>query len=197
MSGFRYSLNSSTIKTTPILQKIEVAAQAGYEGIELWHDDMDQFVASGGTLPQLRSALDAHGLAVPTTIHLKQWFQTEGSEYQTALDDAHRKFEQAAAVGAKCVVAGPPRESANRELGARHYHELLEIGRQYGVRPAFEYLGFVDDIKTIEDAIEIIERSGHPDACIVLDPFHCYVGGGPIESFVGGERKRRKGGGEI
>ncbi|MCA9037477.1 MAG: TIM barrel protein, partial [Planctomycetaceae bacterium] len=153
MSAFRYSLNSSTIKTTPILQKIAVAAEAGFEGIELWHDDIDQFLAEGGTLQQLRQSLQTSGLKVPTTIHLKQWFQSEGDEYAQAIQDAHRKFEQAAAVGAEFTVAGPPHGHADRALGAERYHHLLEIGRKYGVRPAFEYLGFVEDIKTIDDAI--------------------------------------------
>ncbi|MCA9062249.1 MAG: sugar phosphate isomerase/epimerase [Planctomycetaceae bacterium] len=183
MSTLRYSLNSSTIKTTPLMRKIEVAAEAGYEGIELWHDDIDAALSSGISLADIRKALDDRGLAVPTTIHLKDWFQPAGDIHAQAMDDAKRKLEQAAAVGAPHTVAGPPHGIADRDLGARHYHELLELGRQFGVRPAFEYLGFVEDIKTIEDALDIIQRSGHPDATIVLDPFHCYVGGGPIESI--------------
>jgi 2-keto-myo-inositol isomerase len=183
MSGFRYSLNTSTIRTTPLLQKISVAAAAGYSGIELWHADIDAWLTAGGTLRDLRRALDDHGLSVPTTIHLKQWFQSAGDEYRDVLEDSRRKFEQAAAVGAAFVVAGPPPDAANRPLGARRYFELMELGLSFGVRPAFEYLGFVQDIRTNDDAIDITERSGHPQACLVLDPFHCYVGGGSIESI--------------
>ncbi|MCA9058787.1 MAG: sugar phosphate isomerase/epimerase, partial [Planctomycetaceae bacterium] len=181
MSGFRYSLNSSTIKTTPLFRKIEVAAEAGYEGIELWHDDIDAVLAAGGTLQEIRRVLDDHGLAVPTTIHLKDWFQPAGETHVAAMGEARRKLEQAAAVGAPFTVAGPPHGAADRELGARHYHELLELGREFGVRPAFEYLGFVADIRTVDSALDILDRSGHSDAAIVLDPFHCYVGGGSME----------------
>lgn len=183
MSTFRYSLNSSTIRTTPLMEKIRVAGEAGYAAIELWHDDIDATLAKGVTLADIRQALLDHGLAVPTTIHLKQWFQTTGAEYDSVVEDSKRKLEQAAAVGAPYVVAGPPAGVADRELGGRRYHELLELGRQFGVIPAFEYLGFVEDIRTIEDAIEIMTRADHPDAHIVLDPFHCYVGGGPIDSI--------------
>ena len=184
MTEFRYSLNSSTIKTTPILQKIAVAAEAGYEGIELWHDDMDAHIEAGGTIEEIRKCVDDHGLAVPTTIHMKDWFQPEGDVHTEAMEIAKRKLEQAAAVGAPHTVAGPPHGQADRELGQRHYHELLELGRQFNVRPAFEYLGFIQDLKTIDDAIEIIEGCAHPAACIVLDPFHCYVGGGGVESIA-------------
>lgn len=183
MSGFRYSLNSSTIRTTPLLRKIAVASEAGYSGIELWHDDIDAYLSGGGSLSELRRALDDHGLMVPTTIHLKQWFQTVGDEYAAVISDTQRKLEQAAAVGACYTVAGPPPGIADRQLGARRYFDLLELGKQFAVCPAFEYLGFVEDIRTIDDALEIMDGSGHPDACIVLDPFHCYVGGGSMESI--------------
>jgi 2-keto-myo-inositol isomerase len=182
-AGFQYCLNSSTIKPTPILQKIEVAAKAGYVGIELWHDDIDAYVASGGSVSDIRKAVDDAGLAVPTTIHIHSWFQPAGEVHEQAMDEAKRKLEIAAAVGAPHAVAGPPHGSADRELGAKHYRDLLELGRQFGVKPSIEYLGFVEDFTSIEDAIGIMENCGDPDATVILDPFHCFVGGGPIESI--------------
>jgi sugar phosphate isomerase/epimerase len=183
MSRFRYCLNASTICTTPILRQIEVARTAGYEAIELWHDHIDLHLGSGGTLNEIRRAIDDNGLVVPTTIYLAGWFQPAGAEHSKALDEVRRRLEQSAVVGATFAIAGPPAGKADRELGARHYSELLEIGRTFGVRPAFEYLGFVEDINTIDDAIEIMQRCGHPDATIVVDPFHCWRGGGPIASL--------------
>ncbi|MCA9082541.1 MAG: sugar phosphate isomerase/epimerase [Planctomycetaceae bacterium] len=181
---FQYSLNSSTIKTTPLLQKIETAGKAGYAGIELWHDDLDAHVQDGGQLADVRKALNDNGLKVPTTIHMKDWFQPAGEPHTQAMETARRKLEQAAEVGAPFTVAGPPHGQADRELGKKHYHELLELGASFGVRPAFEYLGFVQDIRTIDAAIDIIVGSAHPAACLVLDPFHCYVGGGGVESIA-------------
>ena len=183
MTRFRYCLNASTIRTTPIIRQIEVARQAGYEAIELWHDHIDEHLRTGGTLKDIRSALDDHEITVPTTIYLAGWFQPEGPEHSAALEEVRRRLEQSVAVGATYAVAGPPAGKADRAMGARHYAELLELGKSFGVKPAFEYLGFVDDINTIDDAIEIIERSGHPDATVVVDPFHCWRGGGPIGSL--------------
>jgi 2-keto-myo-inositol isomerase len=182
-TGFQYCLNSSTIKPVPILQKIEIAAKAGYVGIELWHDDIDAHVESGGSVADIRKAVDDAGLAVPTTIYIHGWFQPAGEPHQQAMDEARRRLEIAAAVGAPHTVAGPPQGAADRELGAKHYGELLELGRQFGVKPSIEYLGFVDDFKTIEDARGIMENCGDSDATVILDPFHCYVGGGTIESI--------------
>lgn len=182
-SGFRYCLNSSTIKPVPILRKIEIAAKAGYVGIELWHDDIDAYVESGGSVADVRRAVEDAGLVVPTTIHIHGWFQPDGEPHRQAMEEARRKLEIAAAVGAHHTVAGPPHGQADRALGAEHYAELLELGRQFGVKPSIEYLGFVEDFKTIEDAIGVMQASGDADATVILDPFHCFVGGGPIESI--------------
>jgi 2-keto-myo-inositol isomerase len=183
MARFRYCLNASTIRTTPVLRQIEVTREAGYEAIELWHDHLDEHLRAGGTLADVRKALDDNGVVAPTTIYLAGWFQPAGEEHVKALDEIRRRLEQSAAVGAKFAIAGPPPGKADRALGARHYAELLELGKSFGVKPAFEYLGFVDEINTIDDAIDIIQRSGHPDATVVVDPFHCWRGGGPVASL--------------
>ena len=185
MADFVYCLNSSTIKPSPILDKIRIAGEAGYGGIELWHDDIDDHLASGGTLSEIRKAVDDQGLDVPTTIFLKGWFDTIGEPHQTALEECKRRMEQAVAVGAVHCVGGPSLDpDLDYDLGAKNYAELLDIGiTQFGIRPGMEYLGFAEDLKTIEAALEIMTRSGHPAATIVVDPFHCYCGGGPIESL--------------
>lgn len=184
MADFIYCLNSSTIRPTPIIEKIRIAAQTGYAAIELWHDDIDTYLAGGGTLADIRKALADYGLSVPTTIYLKGWFETVGEEHRRALEECKRRMHQSAEIGAHHVIAGPPAGKADHDQGARNYHELLEIGRQIGVKPAMEYLGFVEDINTIEAGAEIVNKSAHPDASIVHDPFHIFRGGGSFESLT-------------
>ena len=184
MSNFHYCLNASTIKTTPILKKISVAGHAGYEAIELWHDDIDAYLAEGGTLADLRKALDDHNLVVPTTIYLAGWFDAAGQEYAQAIDECKRKLDQAVELGASYAIAAPPLGQADYDLGARHYHDLLQIGIEKGVKPSMEFLGFVEQLSTIEDALEIMNKSGHPQATMILDPFHVFRGGGSIESIA-------------
>ncbi len=81
------------------------------------------------------------------------------------------------------VIAGPPLGSADLDVGARRYRELLEIGVAEGSLPAMEFLGFVEQINTIEAALTVMDKSGHPDATTVLDPFHVFRGGGSIGSI--------------
>jgi sugar phosphate isomerase/epimerase len=184
MPDFQYCLNSSTIRPVPILKKIEIAGKAGYTAIELWHDDIDAHLANGGTLNEIRKAVDDQGLDVPTTIYLKGWFETTGKTHIEELDECKRRMAQSVAVGAIHVIAGPPAGMADHDLGARNYRELLEIGLAMGVKPAMEFLGFVDDINTIEDALEVITKAGNAAGTVVLDPFHIFRGGGSLESIA-------------
>jgi sugar phosphate isomerase/epimerase len=181
---FQYSLNSSTIRPTPILEKIRIAGEVGYTGIELWHDDIDAYVAGGGTIADIRKALDDQQLDVPTTIYLGDWFDTTGETHEKAIDECKRRMQQAADLRAPFVIAGPPGGRADYDLGAKHYRELLEIGAEMGVKPSMEFLGFVEQLNTIEDALEVMTKSGHPDATTVLDPFHIQRGGGSVESIA-------------
>ncbi len=182
--SFQYSLNSSTIRPTPILDKVRVAAEAGYGAIELWHDDIDRHLASGGTLAEIRRALDETGLAVPTTVMLKGWCEPDGPLYQEGIAECRRRLEQSAAVGARHAVAGPPHGPVDFNLAADRYAELLELGLSLGVRPAMEYLGFAQEVNSIGAALEIMQRSGHPEATIVLDPFHDFRGGAGCEDIA-------------
>jgi 2-keto-myo-inositol isomerase len=181
---FKYCLNTSTIKTTPILEQITAATAAGYEAIELWHDKIDQYVIDGGFIGDIRNALDDCGLAVPTTIYLGGWFDAVDDEYPKVLDECKRRMAQAAELGAIHIIAGPAMEIADYDHGARRYSELLDIGISMGVRPAMEFLGFVQQLNTIEDALDVMQRSGHAQATTVLDPFHVFRGGGSMESIA-------------
>ena len=70
------------------------------------------------------------------------------------------------------------------ELGARQYARLLEVGREFGVKPIMEFLGFSEQVNSIEAALRVMQGSGDADATTVLDPFHIYRGGGDVESIA-------------
>jgi len=184
MTDFIYCLNASTIKTASILDQIRIAGDVGYKAIELWHDDIDDHLSGGGQLSDIRKALDDQGLEVPTTIFLKGWWDTVGAVYEQAIDETKRRLNQAREIGAPFSIGGPPLGPVDFEVGARNYARLLELGREFGVKPVAEYLGFAEQVNTIEAALQVIDGSQDPDATTVLDPFHCFRGGGPIESIA-------------
>ena len=165
-------LNTSTIKPVPLLEKIKLAGEAGYEGIELWLNDVWEFVARGGEVGEISRALEDHGLIVPAVIAMRQWGDFEGWEHQLVLDEARRRFALGARLGAPFIVATPPLENPETSHLAARYKELLQIGREEGIRPTFEYISFFKSVHTLKRAWEIVEEADDPDATLILDAFH-------------------------
>lgn len=180
----QYCLNSSTIRPAALMEKIRIAGQVGYRAIELWNDDLQAYQEQGGSLGDVRKALEDYGLVVPTVIALHGWLGSEGEAHTQALEEAKRRMEQAVDVGAEFIVSSPPMDSCDLSCGGVDYRELLELGRSMGVRPAMEYLGFVQSVYTIEQAWQIVEDADHPDSSLIMDPFHILRGGGSIESIA-------------
>lgn len=175
--SFQLCLNASTIRPTGLEEKIRIAAEAGYQGIELWHREIEEYVERGGRLRVLKRLIVDSGLRVPSTINLKGWFEAE-SEGDPVWGLCRRRMEDAAELGAEFIVAGPPQERGCLERGAENYGRLLRMGREMGVRPAMEFLGFVAGINTIERAREVVRGCGEEGGTIVMDPFHVFRGGG-------------------
>jgi sugar phosphate isomerase/epimerase len=180
---FAYALNASTVKTSPLPLQLEAASAAGFAGIELWWDDIDAWLAQGESLRELRRRLEGAGLAVPTVIYLKDWFDASDADYPRVREACRRRLAQAAEIGAPRVIAGPPAGRADVVRGAARYADLLEAGRREGSLPAMEFLGFVDQIRTLEAALDVTTRAADPDATVVLDPFHMIRGGGDFAAL--------------
>ena len=71
-------LNTSTIKPVPLLEKIKLVGEAGYDGIELWLNDVWDFVAHGGEVSEVTKAVEDQGLIVPSVIAMRQWGRFRG-----------------------------------------------------------------------------------------------------------------------
>ncbi len=168
----RLSLNSSTIKPTPLLEKIRVAGEAGYDGIELWAVELYEHVGRGGEISDVEKALADHGLEVPCFIAVRNWGESSGWEYKLAMDEARRRFELAARLGAPLMVCTPPIERPGLDGLARGYADLLQIGRETGVRAVLEYISFFASLNNVPDTVAVLDECGDPDGCTILDSFH-------------------------
>ena len=117
-------------------------------------------------------------------IMIRDWWSASPDEYPAVFETCLNRMKLAASLGAEFVIACPHREIPDYDLGAQRYRELLEAGIEAGAKPAVEFLGFVEAVTKIEDALQIVEKSGHPQATLVLDPFHVFRGGGSMETIA-------------
>jgi 2-keto-myo-inositol isomerase len=90
---YRYALNTSTIRECGELsvpEKISITAEAGYDGIELWIKELDQFVAQGGTLADLRTQIVDQGLQPVNLIGFFEWCAPDDDTRRQGLEEARR-----------------------------------------------------------------------------------------------------------
>lgn len=179
----KISLNSSTIKPTPLIEKIKAAGKAGYRGIELWAVELYEYVGRGGEISDVEKALADHGLEVPCFIAVRSWGETEGREYELALEEVRRRFELAARLQCPLVVCTPPLEHPGIDQLHTRYEDLLKIGDETGVTAVLEYLSFFASLNNIPDTVTVLNRVNHPKKCTILDSFHTWNNRSTLEDI--------------
>jgi 2-keto-myo-inositol isomerase len=180
---FRYCFNTSTIRgqKLPLVEVIEIAAKAGYQGIEPWIDEIERAVQSGVTLAELKKRIADHGLRVESAIGFAEWIVDDDVRRARGLERMKRDMELVAQIGGMRIAAPPFGATEQTDLdllkAAQRYRALLELGDQTGVVPMAEVWGFSKTLHRLGQAALVAIESGHPQACILADVYHLYKGG--------------------
>lgn len=180
---FTYCLNTSTIQGQELglVEKIEIAARAGYQGIEPWIREIDQYIQAGGSLSDLRKRIAELGLTVESAIGFAEWIVDDDAQRALGLEEARRAMDLVQQIGGTRLAAPPAgaREQAGMDLlqVAERYRALLELGERLGVVPQLEVWGFSRTLSRLGEAALVAIESQHPRACLLLDVYHLYKGG--------------------
>ncbi|MEM9016990.1 MAG: sugar phosphate isomerase/epimerase family protein [Verrucomicrobiota bacterium] len=188
--SFQLGLNMSTIRGQELnaAEEIEIAGKAGYDAIEPWFRTINAYVESGGTLSDLKMRIDDHGLTVESAIGFAAWAVDDEERRKAGLEEAKRDMDTIAQLGGLRIAAPPAGikrdEVVDLDAIAERYRVLLELGDEMGVVPQVEMWGGHPAIGTVEKALYVAIRSGHPKACFLGDVYHTYKGGSSFESIL-------------
>ena len=180
---FGYSLNTSTIREQKvgIVREVEIAAEAGYQAIEPWMRELDDYVKSGGSLKDLGKRIVDAGLTVESAIGFAQWIVDDDALRAKGLEEAQRNMEMLVQIGGKRLAAPPV--GATKQTGmnlltiAERYRALLDLGAKIGIVPQVEVWGFSTTLGRVGESVCVAIESGHPKACLLPDVYHIYKGG--------------------
>jgi sugar phosphate isomerase/epimerase len=181
--SFGYCLNTSTIdgQKLGIVAKVEIAAQAGYQGIEPWIRELDQFVQEGGSLDDLGKWLRDRGMSVASVIGFFEWIVDDDARRHRGLEEARRNMEMVRQIGGGRIAAPPFGAKEQTDLAllnaADRYRTLLELGDQFGIVPQVEVWGHSQTLGRLGEAALVAIESRHASACILADVYHLYKGG--------------------
>jgi 2-keto-myo-inositol isomerase len=182
---FRFCLNTSTVRDNGKHRRIEdlidIAAKAGYGGIEPWIAEIDDYVKRGESLNTLKKRIDDAGLKVPSAIGFAEWILDDDTRRKKGLETAQRDMDWVKAIGGERIAA-PPIGATKEPLpdlmaAADRYRALLELGQSIGVTPEVEVWGFSKTLKRLGEAWLIATECGKAGGCILPDVYHLYKGG--------------------
>lgn len=149
-------------------EKLEAAAAAGFDGIELFEPDL---IASPLRPAQIRERLAELRL----TLDLYQPFRDFEAVPEPDFARAEAKFALMQELGAELMLvcsSVSPNAIDDDTLAAAQLRELAERAASRGLRIAYEALAWGRHVADYEHAWRIVERADHPALGTCLDSFH-------------------------
>ncbi len=174
------SINSMTVKAWSLEQLVEGCARAGIGAISPWRD----IVQACGPV-RAGQLIRAQGLTVTGLCRGGMFPASDEAGRRAALDDNRRAVDEAAAIGAQClvlVVGGLPKGSRDLADARRQVHDgiaaLLPYARQAGIPLAIEPLHpmFAADracVNTLGQALDLCDELGE-GAGVAVDVYHVW-----------------------
>src|ERR1700712_1613448 len=106
---FRFCLNMSTIKGQKpgLLHSIEIAAAAGYDGVELWVKDIEEWLQQGNTIDALAKFIAAKNIRVENAISFTEWMVDDDNRRAAALVTLEKEMQMMAVLGCRRIAAPP------------------------------------------------------------------------------------------
>lgn len=185
----KLGFHGATTMTSDLVTDIEISAQAGFSGLEVWAEKVDRYLADHS--PADLNALFTRHKITPLALDAIVFIGFRGQEYPQI--QARCRELSAIAQTIHCptivVVAGPlPNRGTPWDEVVEEYVNVLRdlgsIAEPFGVKLAFEFLGFGwTSVRTPRGAYEIIQKTGRTNVGMSFDAAHFYGGGGLLDEL--------------
>lgn len=186
-SSIKFSLNTSTIRgqKLSLSQMIQVAAKAGYDGIELWIMELNQYLESGKSLSSLKKELDDAGIKAVNAIGFATWMAQDAEKSKKGFEQIEHEMNQLAEIG--CVRVAAPAIGAEVPVdlfeAGEKYAKLLDLGRKTGCMPQLEFWGAFPPFYQLGQALAVAAIANDPDARLLPDVYHLFRGGSGFDGL--------------
>src|SRR3954451_21246702 len=106
---FRFCLNTSTIsgQKPGLLKSIDIAAKADYDGVELWVNDIKEYLGKGNSLQSLNEFIKERGLVVENAISFTTWMVNDDAKRKAGLTQLEEEMKMMASLGCHRIAAPP------------------------------------------------------------------------------------------
>jgi sugar phosphate isomerase/epimerase len=180
---FRFCLNTSTIsgQNRGLLKYIEIAAATGYDGVELWINDIKEYTDKGNSIESLAKFIKAKGISLYNIISFTSWMADDDIKRKEGVRELEGEMRMAAVLGCRRIAAPPAGiqkgEAIDFQKAGARYREIIELGRKYNVKPLLEFWGASGTLYNFGQAMAIAAAANDPDVRILPDVYHLFRGG--------------------
>ncbi|WP_262270839.1 bifunctional sugar phosphate isomerase/epimerase/4-hydroxyphenylpyruvate dioxygenase family protein [Microvirga yunnanensis] len=164
-------------------EKIEAIAAAGFNGVEIFENDLLSF---NGTPADVRRMVEGLGLGTITFQPFRDFEGMPEPQRSKVFARAERKFDVMQELGCDLLMVCSnvsPDSLGGIERAAADFRELGERAEKRGMRVAFEALSWGRHIHDYRDAWEVVRRADHPAVGLVLDSFHILARGTDLSAI--------------
>ncbi|MCQ4159616.1 sugar phosphate isomerase/epimerase and 4-hydroxyphenylpyruvate domain-containing protein [Roseomonas sp. GC11] len=152
--------------------KLEAAAAVGFDGIEIFENDLLTF---NGSPAEVRRMAEDLGLAITIFQPFRDFEAMPEPQRARNLDRAERKFDVMQALGTDLVLVCSNVQPAcldDPERAAADLREMAERAARRGLRVGYEALAWGRHTRLWRQAWDIVRRADHPALGLIVDSFH-------------------------
>ena len=184
---FIFSLNTSTVRGQKLsLPKlIELAARAGYQGLEPWMMEIESYLKEGNSIASLKKLANDAGITLVDCIGFPTWMAQDEEKSKAGFIQMEKEMGILAELG--CTRVAAPAIGAEAPLDllkeGERYKKLLDLGRKTGVMPQLEFWGAYPAFFHLSQALAVAAAADDSDAKILADVYHLFRGGSGFEGL--------------
>jgi len=186
-SNFLFCLNTSTIRGQKLSlpEMIEISAKAGFDGMEIWINEIEAYVASGKSLVSLKKLFSDAKIEPLNAIGFAPWMAQDSAKSAQGFSQMEKEMGILSQIGCSRVAAPAIGATApiNVMESSEKFSKLLDLGRKTGVMPQLEFWGSFPPFHTISQCLSVAVAANDLDAKILPDVYHLYRGGSGYNSL--------------
>ena len=193
----KLTLHSITIRHCKDLEKkFEIAAECGYDGVDLEETDVIRYLNKGHTSEDLTRLSSGYDLTVTHNGYLSdfqfidgppvvcRFTREESDSVDKLIKETDDFFLHCRALNCEnALVLSSIERSGTIEAAVNDLIELADWAKKYEITLAYEFLGFAKQIKEISMSWEIISRTKRDNIGLCIDTFHIYKGKSRIDDI--------------
>ena len=155
-----------------LAEKMEAAAAIGFDGVEIFENDLLTF---DGSPAEIRYLAESLGLSITCFQPFRDFESMPEPQRTRNMDRAERKFDVMQQLGADLLLVCSNVSPASIDDDARATADLAEMAERAhkrGLRVGFEALAWGRNVNKWRHAWKIVEAAGHPALGLIVDSFH-------------------------